>query len=114
MNIKMMNQGIHFQDKNKYSLGQTFDQGNNQFQFAGVDTDKQNAAMYFYVTKNTIDPLAPLTTVVVTKKTHSGSDFHTQLKQIADDYYVVRFKKSAISNGRLFVKLGSKKEAPML
>ena len=54
VNIKMMNQGIHFQDKNKYSLGQTFDQGNNQFQFAGVDTDKQNAAMYFYVTKNTI------------------------------------------------------------
>ena len=140
----MMNQGIHFQDKNKYSLryvkllgillaafsllifaivlwprqtdnkqislGQTFDQGNNQFQFAGVDTDKQNAAMYFYVTKNTIDPLAPLTTVVVTKKTHSGSDFHTQLKQIADDYYVVKLKKSAISNGRLFVKLGSKKD----
>ena len=98
----MMNQGIHFQDKNKYSLRyvkllgillaafsllilrsfyglakpttnksvlvQTFDQGNNQFQFAGVDTDKQNAAMYFYVTKNTIDPLAPLTTVVVTKR----------------------------------------------
>ncbi|MEN3096351.1 hypothetical protein [Lacticaseibacillus paracasei] len=144
MNIKMMNQGIHFQDKNKYSLryvkllgillaafsllifaivlwprqtdnkqislGQTFDQGNNQFQFAGVDTDKQNAAMYFYVTKNTIDPLAPLTTVVVTKKTHSGSDFHTQLKQIADDYYVVKLKKSAINNGRLFVKLGSKKD----
>ena len=140
----MMNQGIHFQDKNKYSLryvkllgillaafsllifaivlwprqtdnkqislGQTFDQGNNQFQFAGVDTDKQNTAMYFYVTKNTIDPLAPLTTVVVTKKTHSGSDFHTQLKQIADDYYVVKLKKSAINNGRLFVKLGSKKD----
>lgn len=140
----MMNQGIHFQDKNKYSLryvkllgillaafsllifaivlwprqtdnkqislGQTFDQGNNQFQFAGVDTDKQSAAMCFYVTKNTIDPLAPLTTVVVTKKTHSGSDFHTQLKQIADDYYVVKLKKSAINNGRLFVKLGSKKD----
>ena len=88
-------------DNKQISLGQTFDQGNNQFQFAGVDTDKQNAAMYFYVTKNTIDPLAPLTTVVVTKKTHSGSDFHTQLKQIADDYYVVKLKKSAISNGRL-------------
>ena len=140
----MMNQGIHFQDKNKYSLryvkllgillaafsllifaivlwprqtdnkqislGQTFDQGNNQFQFAGADTDKQSAAMCFYVTKNTIDPLAPLTTVVVTKKTHSGNDFHTQLKQVADDYYVVKLKKSAISNGRLFVKLGSKKD----
>ena len=70
-NIKMMSQGIHFQDKNKYSLryvkllgillaafsllifaivlwprqtdnkqislGQTFDQGNNQFQFAALD-----------------------------------------------------------------------------
>ena len=97
-------------DNKQISLGQTFDQGNNQFQFAGVDTDKQNAAMYFYVTKNTIDPLSPLTTVVVTKKTHSGNDFHTQLKQIADDYYVVKLKKSAISNGRLFVKLGSKKD----
>lgn len=66
--------------------------------------------MYFYATNNTIDPVAPLTTVVVTRKTHTNSDFHTQLEQIADDYYVVKLKKSAISNGHLFIKLDSKKD----
>lgn len=32
------------------------------------------------------------------------------MKRAADDYYVIKLKKSAINNGRLFIKLGFKKD----